>query len=1170
MATGGLYGQSSAGIVSPQSGSESSGLYGNNTVFGGTYFEWFIFQVSDTAPATPTGGSWSFTTNSGTPPTGWLATPPANPTNTVWVSVGIVNSKSTTPIVWSTPGKFSFASGLPILSGASAPLPGDGQSDQLYIETGTTPETIWFKQAGTWTRLTGSSLYVDLSSNQTIGGTKTFSSQIQGSISGNAANVTGIVDITHGGTGSTTASAARTALGAAASGANSDITSLSGLTTPLSITQGGTGANTSADARTNLGVTATGSDTTYMYRANNLSDVASTSTARTNLGLGTIALQNANSVAITGGSIAGSSIDSTTVGATTASSGKFTTLDASTGFTLNSQAGTAGQILSSSGSGAIPTWIDNYSTTLEITVRNETGSTIPKGSVVYISGRSGSTPLIRLAKADALSTSQAVGFTKAAMNNNTNASIVILGELDNVDTSGYAPGTTLYLSPTTAGAFTDTKPTSPNYAVRVGFSLYNNVSAGQLFASFRPVYVNASDVIGQIAIANGGTNGTATPTAGAISYGTGTAYAFNSAGTANQILQSNGAAAPTWVNLSSLGVSTFSGGTTGLTPSIATTGAITLSGTLAVANGGTGVTTSTGSGSVVLSTSPTLVTPVLGTPASGNFSTGTFTWPTFNQNTTGNAATATTATNVSGGTASVTTLTASSTVTLSGGTANGVGYLNGSKVLTTGSALTFDGTKFGIGGTAIQKLSVFGTVSNFHLNPDSAGNVYGYAYNDAGAAYTSLRWDASNHIFLASGTEGMRLTSTGLGIGTSSPAVKLDVRRSGTGDIAYFFNGSDLTTAVVLGAGSDAGYIDTGSVAKLAFRLNGTEAMRLQGGNLGLGVTPSAWDTYAAFELPGNAFLAGYPGQLQLGQNAYYASGFWRYKSAATAAASRYYQLSGQHIWMNAGTGTAGNQITWTQAMTLDASGNLGVGTTSPTFAAGGGLQVKGSGFTSVRVTAGAYIGLDISQTQTTGDAYVFLRDNAPLIFGTNNTERARIDSSGNLLVGITSSTDIAGTTNTGFLYKNKQLQLTAAGTVGYLTTSLSGSQTYLSFYSQSTATGSITTNGSTTSYVTTSDYRLKESVQPMQGALAKVAELKPVTYTWKATGRVDEGFIAHELQEVCPSAVSGQKDAVDAEGNPVYQGIDTSFLVATLTAAIQEQQAIIEDMKSRLAAAGI
>jgi len=104
MATGGLYGQSSAGIISPQSGSESSGLYGNNTVFGGTYFEWFIFQEAATQPATPTGGSWNFLTNTGTVPSGWTQSPPSAPTNEIWVSIALVNSKTTSSFTWSTPG----------------------------------------------------------------------------------------------------------------------------------------------------------------------------------------------------------------------------------------------------------------------------------------------------------------------------------------------------------------------------------------------------------------------------------------------------------------------------------------------------------------------------------------------------------------------------------------------------------------------------------------------------------------------------------------------------------------------------------------------------------------------------------------------------------------------------------------------------------------------------------------------------------------------------------------------------------------------------------------------------------------------------------------------------------------------------------------------------------
>jgi len=86
-----------------------------------------------------------------------------------------------------------------------------------------------------------------------------------------------------------------------------------------------------------------------------------------------------------------------------------------------------------------------------------------------------------------------------------------------------------------------------------------------------------------------------------------------------------------------------------------------------------------------------------------------------------------------------------------------------------------------------------------------------------------------------------------------------------------------------------------------------------------------------------------------------------------------------------------------------------------------------------------------------------------------------------------------------------------------------------------------------------------------MTGALATVAQLKPVTYKWNADKSKGQGFIAHELQAVVPECVTGEKDAVDAEGKPVYQGIDTSFLVATLTAAIQELKAEVDSLKQQL-----
>ena len=118
----------------------------------------------------------------------------------------------------------------------------------------------------------------------------------------------------------------------------------------------------------------------------------------------------------------------------------------------------------------------------------------------------------------------------------------------------------------------------------------------------------------------------------------------------------------------------------------------------------------------------------------------------------------------------------------------------------------------------------------------------------------------------------------------------------------------------------------------------------------------------------------------------------------------------------------------------------------------------------------------------------------------------------------------------------------------------------FINFRYNGTGIGSIATNGtSNVQYLTSSDYRLKDNIVPMTGALAKVTALKPVTYKWKSTGEDGEGFIAHELQEVCPDAVAGEKDAVDEDGNIAPQAIDTSFLVATLTAAIQELSAQVD-----------
>lgn len=129
------------------------------------------------------------------------------------------------------------------------------------------------------------------------------------------------------------------------------------------------------------------------------------------------------------------------------------------------------------------------------------------------------------------------------------------------------------------------------------------------------------------------------------------------------------------------------------------------------------------------------------------------------------------------------------------------------------------------------------------------------------------------------------------------------------------------------------------------------------------------------------------------------------------------------------------------------------------------------------------------------------------------------------------------------------------------------GGQIMLDLYRVGSRVGSISANNTTTSYNTSSDYRLKENVQPMAGALSRVSALKPCTYNWKSDGSTGEGFIAHELAEVIPQAVHGEKDAVNEDNSIEPQSIDTSHLVAMLTAAIQELNAKVDAQAAEIAA---
>jgi hypothetical protein len=589
-----------------------------------------------------------------------------------------------------------------------------------------------------------------------------------------------------------------------------------------------------------------------------------------------------------------------------------------------------------------------------------------------------------------------------------------------------------------------------------------------------------------------------------------------------------------------------------------------------------------------------------------------------------------------GGTAAAagafTTLAASGAVTLSGGAANGVAYLNGSKVVTSGSALTFDGTNLGVGTTSPASLiAIAGSTSTtlglsitasgwnnarHRLTIPSSGDESVWSWNYTGSAIDSSSYGTasigltSNAIKFATATtntapsEQMRLTSTGLGIGTSSPAQKLHVDQTSTGSVwAKVSNGSSASGAaagVLFGSNlgdmgaisilsssnspADALFLRSLSTNPLVFGTNNAEKMRLDSsGNLSLGVAPSAWFTsnnLKAFQLGGGSLVSYLNNQVWLASN-YYLNSSGADTYVGTGAANRLI-MDGAYKFFTAPSGTAGNAITFTQAATLDASGNFLVGTTS----ANGRLTVDSgsnstmASFNSTNATGG-YIPLATSGTVygdigtaaqvvsggSASDFGINARGSRNLVFGSNNTERARINASGNFILNGTSvyaSSLFTNFTNGSNGISNVQ---NIGGGYSFISNAANNGGVYYhaSFEENTTQRGSIASNGTITTYATTSDYRLKTVIGAVTGHGARIDALEPIEYTWNSNGSRTRGFLAHKFQEVYADSVTGAKDAVDANGKPVYQQMQagTAEVIADLVAEIQS-------LRKRLADAGI
>ena len=414
-----------------------------------------------------------------------------------------------------------------------------------------------------------------------------------------------------------------------------------------------------------------------------------------------------------------------------------------------------------------------------------------------------------------------------------------------------------------------------------------------------------------------------------------------------------------------------------------------------------------------------------------------------------------------------------------------------------------------------------------------------------------------------------------------------------------------VTSSAITDSGLTSGRVTYASTSGL---LTDSANLQFDGNNLGVGVTPNSWSTGKALEIGafGNALWSYNTENLMLTQNAYNNAGVYKYGTSSLKA-SVYQQSGGEHQWYTAPSGTAGNTITFTQAMTLNASGFLGIGTITPTFAlevirsgtSGNAIKVdsynndtlapaiisrkaRGTLASPVAVNAGdilgAIFGAGYAATKFTGNvvgvsgyaeatftdtsAPTYIRFDTTASGSATRTERARIDSNGQLLV--TGGVQAQFTSNSGS-YNFYISGENAAGANAILNLSAPGSNSAALTYVRSSSQLTIVNGGSGGVYLASggvawiaiSDERQKENLIPIVDAITKVSSLRSVTGNLISDpNKKSKAFlIAQDVEKVLPEAVDNS--------DPEVMGLAYTDVIPLLVAAIKELSAKVAKLET-------